>query len=119
VNGRPAGGWKKVLGNLFGGRSRGAAPTTVEDNPYRTAECPITPDLIEKLADLTRRVQTHAVEHAWSLDWTEFAKFRRDEAEAKAAGNPRKELRAVGEMIALLGHAARFARKAGGPASVS
>jgi protein phosphatase len=118
-NGPSGGGWKKLLGGLFGGKARSSVAATVEEHPYRSEECPITADLIEKLADLTRRVQAHAVEHAWSLDWTQFAQFRREEAEAKAAGNPRNELRAVGEMIAVLGQAARFARKAGGPASVS
>jgi protein phosphatase len=119
ANGRPGGGWKKTLGGLFAGRGRASASATVEDNPYRTAECPITRPLVEKYSELTRRVQSHAVDHAWSLDWTEFALHRREEAEAKAAGNLRKELKAIGEMIAMLGHAARFARKAGGPASVS
>jgi protein phosphatase len=118
ANGRKPRDWKRSLAGLFAGRSRQAAPTTVEDHPYRTAECPITTDLIEKLSELTRRVQAYAVENAWSLDWTQFAQYRRDEAEAKAAGNPRKTLRAVGEMIAVLGHAARFHRKASGQAGV-
>jgi serine/threonine protein phosphatase PrpC len=115
-NGRGIRGW---LGKLFAGRSRPVEPVTVEDQPYRTAECPISDELIERLAELTRRVQQHAVEHAWSLDWTQFAQFRRDETEAKAAGNRRKTLRALGEMMAVLGHAARFHRKTGGAASVS
>ena len=38
--------------------------------------------------------------------------------EAKAAGNPRKNLKAISEMIAMLGHAARFHRKAGGHAGM-
>ncbi len=118
-NGQARGNWKTKLAGLFGGRGRNTTPATVEDHPYRTAACPITPELVEKMTDLTRRVQAHAVDHAWSIDWTEFALHRRAEAEAKAAGNPRKELKAVGEMIAMLGQAARFARKAGGPASVS
>ncbi len=73
ANGRPRAGWKEKLGGLFGGRGRHAAPVTVEDHPYRTAECPITPEIVEKMADLTRRVQAHAVDHAWSIDWTAFA----------------------------------------------
>jgi protein phosphatase len=116
ANGRPLKSW---LSGLFAGRGRHATPATVEDHPYRTAACPVTDELLERLADLTRRVQQHAVEHAWSLDWTQFAQYRRDEAEAKAGGNPRKTLKALGEMIAVLGHAARFHRKAGGPAGVA
>jgi protein phosphatase len=119
TNGGLGRGLKHALAGLFGGRGRAAAPAVVEDHPYRSADCPITADLIEKLSDLTRRVQNYAVENAWSLDWTEFAGFRRDEAEAKSNNNPRKALRAVGEMLTMLGHAARFHRKAGGPASVS
>ena len=85
---------------------------TVEDHPYRTAECPITKELIEKYAELIRRAQAHAVEHAWSLDWTQFAKHRRAETEARAADNLRLALRELGEMMVLLGQAARFHRKA-------
>ena len=115
-NGRGIRGW---LGKLLASRKRTAEPVAVEEHPYRSAECPISDDLIERLAELTRRVQQHAVEHAWSLDWTQFAQFRREEAEAKSAGNRRKTLRALGEMIAVLGHAARFHRRTSGPASVS
>jgi serine/threonine protein phosphatase PrpC len=117
ANGRAGGNWKSVIGGLLS-RRKPPAPTTVEDHPYRTAACPIEAELIEKFSDLTRRVQSHAVEHAWSLDWTQFATYRREEAEAKAGGSPRKTLRAVGEMIAMLGQAARFHRKTGGPAGV-
>ncbi|GAC1466682.1 MAG: hypothetical protein NVSMB9_07520 [Isosphaeraceae bacterium] len=119
LNGKIGSGWKERLAGLFGGKKQPRASATVPDHPYRSAGCPITEELIEKLAEMTRRVQTHAVEHAWTLDWTKFAQFRRDEAEAKKAGNPRKTLKAISEMIALLGHAARVHRKTGGPAGVA
>jgi serine/threonine protein phosphatase PrpC len=102
-------GWKSSLTQLF--RHKPAAPATVEDHPYRTAECPVSLELIDKYSELTRRVQAHAIEQAWSLDWTQFAKYRRLEGEARAAGNHRGALRNIGEMIALLGVAARFHRK--------
>jgi protein phosphatase len=104
-------GWKHSLSTLFQGRSRQSAVATVDHEPYRTAACPIDLEMIERYHDLTRRVQNHAVEHAWKLDWTTFAAYRREEAEAKAAGNLRRTLKAIGEMMALLGVAARFARK--------
>jgi protein phosphatase len=104
-----AAGWKSALTSIF--RHRSAAPATVEDHPYRSAECPITLELIDKYSELTRRVRAHAVEQAWSLDWTQFAKYQRGESEARAAGNLRGALRNLGEMIALLGVAARFHRK--------
>ena len=74
----------------------------------------IVRELLEKFSDLTRRAQAHAVENAWKMDWTQFAQFRREETEAKAAGNSRKALKAVAEMIALLGVAGRFHRKTSG-----
>ncbi len=118
ANGRKPGAWKRGLAGLFSGRNKSAATATVEDHPYRTAACPITEELLEKYHELTRRVQAHAIEHAWNLDWTQFAQYRREETEARAAGNPRKTLKATAEMMAMLGQAARFARKAGGKAGV-
>jgi protein phosphatase len=101
--------WKSALTQIF--RHKPPAPTTVEDHPYRTAECPITVELIDKYSELIRRIQAHAVEQAWSLDWTEFSRFRRLESEARADGNLRAALRNLGEMMVLLGVAARFHRK--------
>jgi protein phosphatase len=114
-----AGRWRSALSGLFSSRSRQTATVTVKDHPYRSAACPISPALIENLSDLTRRAQAYAVENAWSLDWTQFALRRREESEARKAGNPRKALKAIGEMTAMLGVAARFQRKAGGPADVA
>jgi serine/threonine protein phosphatase PrpC len=119
ANGPASKRWRHALTGLFGGGSRSTALATVKDHPYRTASCPITGPLIESLADLTRRVQAYAVEHAWPLDWTLFARYRREESEARAAANPRKTLKALGEMVVMLGVAARFQRKAGGPADVA
>jgi protein phosphatase len=107
--GKKAPGWKSVLSQLF--RPKDTAKATVEDHPYRTAECLINVELIERYNELTRRVQAHAVEQAWSLDWTQFARYRRAESEARTAGKLRTALRNLGEMIALLGVAARFHRK--------
>lgn len=119
TNGKSAGSWKQSLAKMLSGRNRRSTTVTVEDHPYRTALCPLGNEFVEKISELSRRVQTHAVEHAWSLDWTAFAQQRREEAEAKAAGNPRKTLKAVSEMIVMLGLAARFHRKAGGHASMT
>jgi protein phosphatase len=107
--GKKAVDWRLALTKIF--RHGGGAPATVEDHPYRSADCPISLELIDRYSDLTRRVQAHAVEQAWSLDWTQFAKYRRGESEARSAGNLRTALRNLGEMIALLGVAARFHRK--------
>ena len=93
-------------------RHRPSPPATVEDHPYRSSECSISPELIEPFSELTRRIQTLAVENTWSLNWTQFAQYRRQETEARAAEKPRKALKSLGEMMVLLGVAARFRRKA-------
>lgn len=116
ADGKGAPGW---FARLFSGRSKRSASVTVEDHPYRTAPCPIDRALLDRLADLTRRAQQHALEHAWPVDWTAFARFRRDEAESVEASEDRKTLEALGEMVVALGQAARFHRKAGGHAGVS
>jgi protein phosphatase len=113
ANGKKPGGWRAGLLKVFSARQRAPVPEVVEDRPYRSAESPITAEVVEKFSDLTRRVQSHAIEQAWSLDWTEFARCRRLESEARTAGNLRGALKYVGEMIALLGVAARFHRKIG------
>ncbi len=102
---------KFSLAKLFSGRKRGAVNEVVEDHPYRTAECPISPELVERISELTRRVQAHAIEQAWSLDWTQFAHYRRLEGEARSEGDLRAALKSLGEMVVLLGVAARFQRK--------
>jgi len=119
INGASPGGLKSVLAGLFRGKQRAQAPEPVEEHLYRSADCPVGVELVEKLAELTRKVQSAAVEQAWSLDWTALTSFRRKETEARTAGNLRGALKYSGEIIELLGKAARFHRKAGGPASVT
>ena len=91
----------------------------VEDHPYRTAECPIDEALIDRLDELTRNVQEQAVAQAWSLDWAALASLRRQAADARAAKNRWVSLRKIGEIISLLGQAARFYRKNARPGSVA
>ena len=81
------------------------------------SECPIDEALIDRLDELTRNVQEQAVAQAWSLDWAALASLRRQVADARAAKNQWVSLRKIGEIIALLGQAARFFRKNAGPAS--
>jgi len=116
-NNRASADWRSRLSGLFKSRNRPEANTHEEKEPYRTAECPITPALIERLEDLTRQIQEQAIEQAWSLDWTTLAVLRRQAADARAAGNAWVSLRKLSEIIALLGQGARFHRKSSGPAS--
>jgi serine/threonine protein phosphatase PrpC len=110
-------GWRTRLLELFKSRRRDASLVTVEDHPYRTAECPIDETLVDKLDDLTRNIQEQAIAQAWSLDWTALATLRRQCAAARAAKNQWVSLRKIGEIISLLGTAARFHRKSAGAAS--
>ncbi len=116
-NDTQSGHWRSRLTGLFKHRSRASAIAEEEKEPYRTAECPITPALIDRLEELTRNVQEQAIEQAWSLDWTTLAILRRQAADARATNNAWVSLRKLGEIIALLGQGARFFRKSSGPAS--
>jgi protein phosphatase len=113
-----SGGWRNGLTKLLGSARRTSSPATVEEHPYRTAECPITLELVDGISELTRKVQAQAIEQAWSLDWTEFATFRRQEAEARASGDHRAALRAIGETLELLGQAAREHKTSGADSAV-
>jgi PPM family protein phosphatase len=104
-------GWRQRLTQLFKPRKSSTEPV-VEEHLYRSADCPISEDLIIRLDELTRAAQEQAIEQASSIDWTLLATLRRQQAEAKAAGNHWIALRKVGEIISLLGTGARFHRKA-------
>jgi len=103
--------WRQRLGGLFRNRKRPNEPEVVEEHLYRTAECAITEDLIIRLDELTRAAQEQAIEQAWSIDWTLLAGLRRQQSEARAAGNHLSALRKIGEVISMLGTGARFHRK--------
>ncbi len=111
----PAGeGWRARLFDMFRPKRRGPAVSTVEEHPYRTGECKIDEPLIERLEELTRRIQAQAIEQAWSLDWSALATLRRQESEARSSGNQWMSLRKLGEIIAILGEGGRFFRKNSG-----
>jgi protein phosphatase len=108
-------GWRSRLSELFRSRRRTSAPAAAEVQPHRTAECPIDLDLIDRLEELTRRNQELAIEQAWSLDWSSLTNLRREAADARTANRLWVSLRKQGEIIFLLGEAARYSRKAAGP----
>lgn len=107
--------WRQRLTELFKNRKRSAEPAAVEEHIYRSADCPISEDLIIRLDELTRAAQEQAIEQAWSIDWTLLATLRRQQGEARAAGNEWAALRKIGEIISMLGTGARFHRKAMAP----
>jgi PPM family protein phosphatase len=102
------------LAGFFKPGRRAATVPGDEEHPYRTAECPIDDALIDRLEELTRNSQEQAIAQAWSVDWTTLATLRREAADARSAGNRRVALRKIGEIMTLLGEAARFYRKVAG-----
>jgi protein phosphatase len=106
-------GWRVRLTGLFNFKARRASATLplADDHPYRTGECPIDDALIEQLDEMSRQVQEQAIAQAWSIDWADLTALRRQAVDARAAKNRWLSLRKLGEIIALLGQAARYLRK--------
>jgi len=117
-NGGKIGRWRGGLAKLLGSARRPSSPATVEDRPYRTAECPLSLELVDGISELARKTQAQAIEQAWSLDWTEFATVRRREAEARASGDLQTTLREIGETNVLLAQAAREHKTSGADTAV-
>ncbi len=118
-NGKKTPSWRDRVAGMF--KSPKKAPVTLspeEEHRYRSTACPIAESLIERLSDLTERVREAAIEQAWSVDWTELADHRRKLAESRVAHHNWLSLRELGEIIAMLGQAARYYRKSSGTASV-
>ncbi|WP_165224460.1 PP2C family protein-serine/threonine phosphatase [Aquisphaera insulae] len=114
-----AGSWKQRLGRIFRpSRKPPAALPPEEEHRYRSCDCPVEASLLDKLSGLIEQAREAAIEHAWSVDWTELAGRRRRLAEARASRRDWAALREIGEIIALLGQAARAQRKSSGAAAV-
>ena len=71
-------------------QEEGRAPA-VEEHLYRSCDCPITEELVDRLAELVRAAQQVAIEQTWPVDWTELADLRReaDEAPRRRQAPPR------------------------------
>jgi protein phosphatase len=112
--------WRDHLTGLFKPQRKPPTPLNPEDeHRYRSTECPITPALLDRLSELTDRARETAIEQAWSVDWTELASLRRKLAESRTSQKDWLTLRELGEIMALLGQAARFHRKKPGAAPVN
>ncbi len=90
-------------------------PEPVEEHLYRSADCPISDELLDKLSEQVRDTQAIAVDHAWPVDWPELTVSRRKADEARAAGERQRALKKLGESIVRLGLAGRIHRKEHGP----
>ena len=116
-NGNRAPSWRERLAGIFKAQRKPPVPLAPEEeHRYRSTECPVNEALIERLSELTDRVREAAIEQAWSVDWTELAERRKKLAGTRADHNDWSALRELGEIIAMLGQAARFHRKRSGTA---
>jgi protein phosphatase len=110
--------WRERIIGLFKNQKSQAPLAPEEEHRYRSTECPISDQLIDRLNNLVERVREVAIESAWSVDWTELSTRRKKLAEARIHRNSWVCLRELGEIISMLGQAARFHRKDSGAANV-
>lgn len=103
------------LAGLLNAFQRKAEPEPAEEHLYRSAPCPISDALLDRLGEDIRHGQSLAVDHAWPIDWAALTESRRQADEARAAGDRRAALRALGEAILRLGVSGRLYRKEHGP----
>jgi serine/threonine protein phosphatase PrpC len=110
-------GLLKGLAGLFHRKKH--EPEPVDEHIYRTAVCALSDGLVDRLGELVRKSQSHAIERTWPVDWTMLTDYRRQADDARASGRLRSSLRAIGEAIVMLAQAGRVHKKTGGAANVS
>jgi PPM family protein phosphatase len=110
INGKKT-GWMRGIGSLLASKKRLSAPM-VEEHVYRSCECPINEELVDRIDDLVRRAQQVAVDQAWPVEWTALTDQRRIAGTLRKEGNLRHALMELGEAVDLLGTAGRNYRKA-------
>jgi serine/threonine protein phosphatase PrpC len=116
VNGKK-GGWIKGLASGLLGPKKSATPA-VEEHLYRSCDCPISEELIDRLAEQVRAGQQSAIEQTWAVEWPKLAALRRRSEKMRIVGKLRPALKDLGEAIDLLGQAGRSHRKDAGPSNV-
>jgi serine/threonine protein phosphatase PrpC len=113
-NGKRTGWIKGLTSGLLGSKKRAATATVVEEHLYRSGDCPVSEELVDRLAEHVRAAQQIAIEQTWPVDWTKLAGLRRRAEKLRSAGKLRAALKDLGESIDLLGLAGRTHRKAAG-----
>jgi len=108
ANGKNVGGWIK---GLFAAKKRGGAAAQAEEHLYRSCDCPVSEELVERMSELVAKVQQVAVDQTWPASWTALASHRRLASEARGRGELRPALKELGEAIDLLGQAGRVHRR--------
>ena len=111
VNGKDKkAGWMKGITGLLAPKRKSGA-SGVEEHIYRSCECPISEEVVDRFAELVKKTQQIAVDQSWSLDWPALTESRRIAEDLRTRGNLRHALMEIGEAIDLLGQAGRLHRK--------
>jgi serine/threonine protein phosphatase PrpC len=103
-------GWMKGITGLLGVTKKKSAPV-VEEHVYRSCECPITEEFVDRISDLVRKGQQVAIEQTWPVDWSALSEQRRLAEKLRKEGKLRHALMELGEAIDLLGSAGRHHRR--------
>ncbi len=117
ANGKKA-GWIKGLASGLLAKKKGSGAPPVEEHLYRSCECPVGEELVDRLAEQVRAAQQAAIEHTWPVEWPKLAALRKRAEKSRKSGDLRCSLKDLGEAIDILGQAGRAHKKAAGPASV-
>ena len=112
ANGKKA-GWMKGITGLLGATKKKSV-NAVEEHVYRSCDCPITEDLVDRLSELVRKGQQVAIDQTWPVEWTALADHRRIAGKLRKEGKLRHALMELGEAIDLLGQAGRIHRRSAG-----
>jgi len=113
------GGWiKGIASGLLASRKKGPASPAAEEKLYRSCDCPISEELVERLAELVRRAQQTAIEQNWPVEWPALTALRGEANADRVSGKLRSALKNLGEAIDRLGQAGRIYKKSAGPANV-
>ena len=102
-------GWMKGISGLLT-QTRRKSGTAVEEHIYRSYECPVSEELVDRMAELVRKAQQVAVEQTWPANWITLAERRRVADKYRAEGKLRRALLELGEAIDVLGSAGRIHR---------
>jgi protein phosphatase len=99
------------LKGMFGSLRGKAQAEVVADEPYQSTNCALNQEFLTEMNELVRNSQGLAIDQAWTLDWTQLTRLRKEAEECMKAGATGDALRHLGEAIALLGQAGRLFRK--------
>jgi len=97
------GGWMKGIASGLLGTKKKASAAAGEEHVYRSSECPISEELVDRLAEQVRVAQQTAIDQTWPVEWTKLAGLRRKAEKLRNDGRLRAALKDLGESIEMLG----------------